>query len=207
MWFLIAFPYFFSGTSFAESGMPSASMGAPQFLPDSLVFESFIVRDYEFLNRFGLGVSRGGLGVFWYVINVGDEFINIFSLGANMGVFSADVSFGEELHAGVGFWRRFYGVDVCGYAGLFGRKFGYTCIFSDYRRVRGGIELYLEDGYPLDYRFFARYDLSSDVRVFISYSTLQESFRVGLSFRFLTIGYGEHELLGSSYYYRMVYRK
>ncbi len=185
--------------------MPSASMGAPQFLSDSLVFESFIVRDYGFLNRFGLGISKGGLGVFWYVVNVGDEFVNTFSLGASLGFFSSDISFGEELHAGVGFWRRFYGVDVCGYAGLYGRKFGYTCVFSNYEGVEGGVELYLEEGYPLDYRFFARYELTPDVSIFVFYSTLQESFRMGLSVRFFTIGYGEHVLLGSSYYYRIVY--
>jgi len=187
--------------------MPSASLGAPQFIPESLVVETFIVKDYQFLNRFGLGIAGGGMALFWYVVNVGDEYVGFLSAGANLGPISAGLSFGEGIHAGVGFLRRFYGVDVCGYAGLVGRRFGYTCVFSQLDRVLGGVELHLEEGYPLDYRFFARYSLTEDSDLFMAYSTLQEGFRVGFSYRFFTIGYGEHTLLGSSYYYRMVYRK
>ncbi len=205
MLIVIAFPYFFSGTSFGESGMPSASMGAPQFLSDSVVLETFIVKDYGLLNRFGMGVSKGGVGVFWYVVNVEDEYMNTISVGANLGVFSADASFGSEFHAGVGFMRKFMEFDVCGYAGLIGRRFGYACVFSTGSKAFGGIELFLEEGFPLDYRFFARYEIAEGIFVSVSYSTLRRSFITGFSYRFFTIGYGEHELLGSSYYYRMIY--
>ncbi len=205
MLFLVAFPYFFSGTSFGEAGMPSASMGAPQFIGDSLVLETFIVKDYGLLNRFGMGIAKGGMGIFWYVVNVGDEYLNTFSIGANMGVFSADVSFGSELHAGVGFLRRFLHFNVCGYAGLLGRRFGYACVFSNNSKALGGVELFMEEGFPLDYRFFARYEVSRGISISMGYSTLRSSFVAGFSYRFFTIGYGEHELLGSSYYYRMLY--
>ncbi len=205
MLIVIAFPYFFSGISFGESGMPSASMGAPQFLSDSLVLETFIVKEYGILNRFGAGISERGVGVFWYVVNVGDEYVNTFSIGANLGTFSANVSFGSALYAGVGFLRRFLWSSVCGYAGLVGVRFGYACVFSDVAGAMGGLELFIYEGFPLDYRFFARYEISKDTFISVAYSTLRRSFVVEFSYRFITIGYGEHELLGPSYYYRMAY--
>lgn len=200
-------PFFLNGTSFSQMDSPSSAMFAPQFLPHGKSLETYIARDYDFLNRFGLGVSSGGFGLFWYSINVEEEFLNAFFLGMNFGEFAASVGYSDVLEAGVGFRRKFQYFDVCAYAGLYGDRLGYGCVFSDYGRGIAGVELMIQEGYPLDYRFYGDYETDYGVKLFISYETLSKSFRIGLSYRFLTIGYRENGYLGPGYYYGMKFSK
>ncbi len=200
-------PFFINGTSFARMDAPSSAMFAPQFLPMETTFEAYIAREYEFLNRFGLGISRSGIGLFWYSINVEEEFLNAFFLGMNFGEFAVSVGYADVLEAGVGFKRKFQYLDVCAYAGLYGDRLGYGCVFSDYGSGIAGVELMVQEGYPIDYRFYGDYETDYDIRLFVSYETLSRSFRIGLSYRFFTIAYGENRYLGPSYYYGMRLRR
>jgi len=185
--------------------MPISSLYAPQFLDEKLKIESFVRRDFNLLNRYGFGISYKNIGFFWYSINVEEEFINTLSFGVNIFSFAGNVIFQypNNLNFGIGFNREFLYFSICAYTLI--NRFSYICAYSEYKNVFLGFDVFLQENYDIEYKFFMDYKLNENSSFHLSFGTNSNSFSVGYRYKFLIFNYFYHSYLGDSFGLRFVY--
>ncbi|MEO0145056.1 MAG: hypothetical protein ABIL52_07995 [candidate division WOR-3 bacterium] len=201
--------FFYEFSALSHYKLPVSSLYAPQFLDESFKVQSFIRRDFNFINRYGFGISYKNIGIFWYSLNVEDEFINTFSFGMNIYSVGLNIAFlyPNQVSFGIGFNRTFLNFNICGYTTYGYLKFSYLCAFSEYKNSLFGFEIFLQEGYELEYKFFLNYALNNNSNFYIAFGTNSNSFTIGYKYKFLKLNYFYHSYLGDSFGASVIYEK
>jgi hypothetical protein len=199
--------FFYEFSSLSHYNSPISSLYAPQFLSENFKIESFVRRDFNLINRYGSGISYKYIGFFWYSINVEDEFINTISFGMNIFNIGSNViyQYPNKASFGIGFNRTFLNFNICAYTLI--KKFSYVCSYFEYKNVFFGFDIYLEEKFSTDYRFFISYKISDKSSIQISSSSNISGFSIGYKYNFFIFNYFYHSYLGDSFGFRIIYEK
>ncbi len=200
-------PAFMESSALSNLSSPFNPSVSPQFIGESLSVHTFIRDEYGVFKRYALSVEYGGVGLSMHTLNVEEVFINQIALGMNFGWISGNVAYTleEEVWMGVGFLRTFQNFSLCGYTTLYGRRFSYMCFLSQHPKGSVGMEAFMEEGFPVEYKLYIRYALSDELYVSFAYNSETGTLFASLNYRWILVGYCEHELLGSCLYSRISY--
>ncbi len=201
--------FFYEFSALSHYNLPIASLFAPQFLEENPKIQSFVRRDFGLLNRYGFGVSYKNLGFFWYSLNVEDEFLNTIGLGMNIFSIGSNIIYlyPDKVSFGIGFNRTFLNFNLCGYTIYGYLKFSYLCTFSNYKNTMFGIDVFLQDGFDLEYKFFLDYKLNDKMGFHIAFATNSNGFAIAYRYKYIVFNYFYHSYLGDSFGMNLVYEK
>ncbi len=201
--------FFYEFSALSHYKLPISSLFAPQFLDEDFKVQSFIRRDFYILNRYGFGISYQRIGIFWYSLNVEDEFINTISLGMN--IYSAGLNavflYPNQISFGIGFERTFLNFHICGYTTYGYLNFSYICTFSEYKGSVTGFEVFLQENYDLEYKFFLNYKINEYSNFYLAFGTNSNGFTIGYKYKFLKLNYFYHSYLGDSFGVAIIYER